>query len=1362
MTLIAASIAVDRPDAVSDALAGAARAKADGADLVEWRLDSLAAETGAVEAARRLVRESPMPCIVTVRAAAEGGGWDGDETDRISFLEAVCTSDHPPRYIDVELSSLERSANLRQKVLLCVDHPGQVRDGLPGLIVSAHDFTGRPDDLTRRVAQMWQDPACAVAKVAWRARSLRDVTEAIELLAMRSKPTAAICMGDFGLMTRVLAPKFGAFLTYAHAGGDGATAPGQPSVGELAGTWRFRGVGRGTSVYGVIGWPVAQSRSPEIHNAWFAAHGIDARYVPLPVAPGWESFKATVSELRACTALGFRGASVTHPHKEHLLRYALECGGQADDASMSVGAANTMALGLDGSVRALNTDAPAVAEVMRGLARQGSGWRGAHVAVIGAGGAARAAAYAMSHEGSDVTILARRPEQAVEAAAGLGVRDAHASSGARAGSIAGGALHEIATRSFDAIINATPVGMRGGPDESASPLPGDASLKPGMAVLDMVSVPEETPLVTQARSRGVRVATGMTLLVAQARRQFLAWTGTDPHSTGGPAPVSARVVRSIPIGFLCTALIMALCAAADPCAVAAVMAPTCRAAHASVRAPALGMTSAHVRAPVFGMRLDPILFEEVRAWCGERISIAVAEWPDVCAAHRDYLAAWAAAERQRPAGSGTGAGADIDARLEVDGAFLDRLGSLLGDEAAPALEPWRRARRCAMAEQLAREAGGAVDALGASARGGVPFELRSAVSAYARISEDSARALAQLRSRADAGEDVDGLRSAERGIRAMWLSAEASLAEDCAAAGPAGEAVLRAMLAGAYPDLVREWASRAQLMRAVVARMPALDPRARDAALASVDAYTRARWTQVEAEVLRRRASASRRAPSASRSVPSGGEPAPGKPRPPGSGVETLLAEEDAALLAALADSVGAERAQAIRTLAYAQLTDSMPTIARIVGEDGAVEVMEALPRDVASEVVQRGETPSLRAPAYALPDSLASLRPVLEQLGARILSAQAKDDEDRRALDALARDDSARWSRDVAPALAQLSEARARAEQAVRAGDLAMFDGAASSFVAIGSRCLDAVVRHDGETLDALERLAARPDGVPAWVRQIRLARALEVQAPRSALVGTAPPDEGEPVTLDLRALAMAIADPDAWGSLDPSARALLEGALGRALSDGTPGRRMALDATIASERSRIGADLALRDVDALVRQHGSPPAGDPAAFAIQQARMRSASAGTARAQAASAAVQAEARAALSVIRALEDSVSRAGSMMAGWQARRFLVSGALASGVPEWSAARALLMRSERAAWCDALDGESARPAAELWAAALDSLGQSAQARTDAPDPATRIGWRLARGQLEQSAQRTLFLAGLPGLRAPSMAVPGAGSQR
>jgi len=1343
VTLIAASIAVDRPDAVSDALVRAASAKADGADLVEWRMDSLAAEPGALEAARRLVRECPLPCIVTVRVATEGGGWDGDETDRISFLEAVCIGDDPPRYVDIELSSLERSANLRQKALLCVAHPGQVRDGLAGLIVSAHDFTGRPDDLTRRVAQMWQDPACAVAKVAWRARSLRDVTEAIELLAMRSKPTAAICMGEFGLMTRVLAPKFGAFLAYAHADGDGATAPGQPSVRELAQVWDIRSVGRHTAVYGVIGWPVAHSRSPEIHNAWFAAHGVDARYLPMPVAPGWESFKATVGELRACTALGLRGASVTQPHKENLLRYVTECGGEADAASIAIGAANTLAIGADGVARALNTDAPAVAEVMRGIAQPGRVWSGSRIGVIGAGGAARAAAYAMAHEGADVTIVARRPEQSAEAAERL---VAHG-----AGRIGAAALEDIASHHFDAIIHATPLGMQGGPDELASPLPDLGMIAPGTGVLDMVSVPEETPLVRQARARGARVATGMALLFAQARRQFAEWTGIDPGpgTQLGNAPASSAV-RANPLACIIALAIATICAMPGPRTAAA------------VPAQASGGMATHLRAPEFGMQVDPILFDEVRMWCGELLAISPAEWPDVCAAHRDYLAAWAAQERARPVSALPTLAADLDARAGVDGAFLDRLRALLGDSAVPALESWRRARRCAMAEQLARESGGAVESVRASARDGVPFELRSAVGSYARISEDSARALVELRARADSGEDVDDLRAAERAIRRQWLDAEAALAADCVAAGPSGENVLRAMCAGAYPDLTREWAERVQLMRTVVARLPATDPHARDAAVAAVDAYALARWATVDEEILRRRAAGTRYAMSASRSTAPSGETVQPGAAARGAGIESLFAEEDAALLAALAESVGAARAQAIRALAYAQLEDSVPAIVRIVGETGAVDVMDSLPQGVMSAIVQRSDPPAPRTAAYALPDSLSSLLPALTGIGARACEARAQDAEDRHALDALANDDAARWSRDVAPALEQLAGARDLAEQAVRAGDLAAFDAATSRYTALQQRCIEVVMRHDAQTWDALESLAARPGGVPAWVSQVRLARSLELQAPHAAVLGPVVSGDGDPAALDLRSLARAVGEPDAWDSLDPAARTLIEAGLVRALAEGASPRRAALEAAIDAERARILADVALRDVDALVRQHGSPPAGDPAAFAIQQARTRSAAAGAARAQAVTRAAQADARAALAVMKAVEDSVSGDGDTLAAWQARRFLVAGALATAVPEWSATRGLLLRSERAEWCDALDGESARPAAQLWSAAGAALAQSASVRGGGDGAPARVEWRTARGQLEQSARRMMFMASMPGLRAPVSAAPVAGNER
>ena len=177
-TLIAVAIPVESAGEVPSAIEMACKEVTAGARLVEWRVDALAEEPDGLKQILRLVRESPAPCIVTIRSATEGGNFRGEDTDRVSMLEAIGTADPGPRYIDFELAHLARSANIRQKVLLAVDHARQVRDLKTSLMLSSHDFDGRPSDLTRRATAMWNDSACAVAKLAWKARSVRDCIEA--------------------------------------------------------------------------------------------------------------------------------------------------------------------------------------------------------------------------------------------------------------------------------------------------------------------------------------------------------------------------------------------------------------------------------------------------------------------------------------------------------------------------------------------------------------------------------------------------------------------------------------------------------------------------------------------------------------------------------------------------------------------------------------------------------------------------------------------------------------------------------------------------------------------------------------------------------------------------------------------------------------------------------------------------------------------------------------------------------------------------------------------------------------------------------------------------------------------------------
>jgi len=547
MTLITVAITVETPAEVLEALRTATQQVQAGARIVEWRVDALAEDAGALDAITRLVRESPAPCIVTIRSASEGGGYRGDDTDRVSLIEAIGTADPGPRYIDFELLHLSRSANIRQKVLLAVDHARQVRDLKTSLILSTHDFKGRPNDLARRAAAMWQDPACAIAKLAWRARSVRDCIEAFELLLQAPKPTVALCMGPFGLASRVLAAKFGAFLTYARADGDPGTAPGQPTVRQLRQDFRFDAISKNTRVFGVIGWPIEHSLSPLLHNTGFSAVGFDGCYLPLPIPTEWEHFKATMHALIDFKPLDLGGLSVTLPHKENLLRYVRESGGVIDAISERCGAANTLLVEANGRLRAINTDAPAAvaalavgmqmrAQASAALAAGGTpnsidgglaarvGWSAMRVAVLGAGGAARAIVAGLSLAGAQVFIFNRTHEraEAIE-------RDLHRQPlpGGGESHVVAGRLGEIASGHFHAFVNATSVGMEGGADISGNPLPNDIQLHPQVVVMETVYTPRITPMLRMATERGARVIDGAQMFVKQAEMQFQLFTGTE-------------------------------------------------------------------------------------------------------------------------------------------------------------------------------------------------------------------------------------------------------------------------------------------------------------------------------------------------------------------------------------------------------------------------------------------------------------------------------------------------------------------------------------------------------------------------------------------------------------------------------------------------------------------------------------------------------------------------------------------------------------------------------------------------------------------------------------------------------------------
>lgn len=252
-----------------------------------------------------------------------------------------------------------------------------------------------------------------------------------------------------------------------------------------------------TRVVGVIGDPVAHSRSPAMHNAAFDALGLDWVYVAFPVARG-----GGAAAVRAVPALGLAGLNVTMPHKSDA---ATAC----DDltpAAAALGAVNTVVVDQDGALIGHSTDG---AGFLRALGDEGVDVSGRRCLVVGAGGAARAIAHALGDAGADVTVAARRPDLARSAAA-LAPRGTAA------------AVQEVPVEGFDVVVNATPLGMHG------EPPPFDpARLRSGQFVFDTV-YPAETPLLAEARARGAGVAGGLGMLVHQGALAFELWTGRVP------------------------------------------------------------------------------------------------------------------------------------------------------------------------------------------------------------------------------------------------------------------------------------------------------------------------------------------------------------------------------------------------------------------------------------------------------------------------------------------------------------------------------------------------------------------------------------------------------------------------------------------------------------------------------------------------------------------------------------------------------------------------------------------------------------------------------------------------------------------
>ncbi|KAG2496617.1 hypothetical protein HYH03_005438 [Edaphochlamys debaryana] len=503
-------------------LAEIQEAAASGVDIIELRLDFLT-DFDPERDLERITQACPLPYIVTYRPAWEGGKYEGPEPERLAVLKLAALRGAP--YVDVEFKAAAYFFADQHEVPLSTK-----------IILSYHDFKQTPDAATlAKLAGAMRSAGADIVKLAAMANDITDAARMLDLLKNKDGPMIALSMGEKGQIVRLLAAKYGGYLTFAAMSPERASAPGQPDIGRLAGLYSYRRQGPATRVFGIIGNPVAQSKSPLIHNTAFQHIGFDGVYVPLLV-DDLERFLAAFKSYD-----DFAGFSVTIPHKHDALRLA----GEVDPVAKQIGAVNTLIRQKDGSYKGFNTDwSAAIEAIERGLAGIPGGaaaaaqakaaaggkaggespLKGKTVVVIGAGGAGRALAFGAANRGAHVVIANRSQGRADELAAALG-------GGARSCSWDDLAAGRVAG---DVLANSTSIGMV--PHEGESPVPKEVTAK-FKVVFDAVYNPLWTQLLLDAKAAGCTPVDGLQMFVGQALEQFRHFTGQEP-----PADLMERTV----------------------------------------------------------------------------------------------------------------------------------------------------------------------------------------------------------------------------------------------------------------------------------------------------------------------------------------------------------------------------------------------------------------------------------------------------------------------------------------------------------------------------------------------------------------------------------------------------------------------------------------------------------------------------------------------------------------------------------------------------------------------------------------------------------------------------------------------------
>jgi len=482
-----------------------------GAEALELRTDYL--EALSVELVRVLIAQArtictkAVPIIVTCRDKREGGAGEHPVSLRVSVLTEAAKAG--VEFIDFEYQNFLKTEN-QEKIRLALSQSSKTR-----LILSAHDFESKFANIKKLYRDILAICPVAIPKLVYTVYHINDCFEAFDLLRQTGDERIVFCMGQAGLISRILAKKLGSLVTYASIDEQSTTAPGQLAIERFRNLYHYDSIDVETSLYGVIADPVGHSLSPAIHNACFAQAKMNKLYLPLLIQDGKDGFDAFMRGVLQRKWLDFGGFSVTIPHKQNALEFVRAIAGFVEPLAEKIGAVNTLLISKDGTLKAYNTDyAGALDAITDGAGIKRRDLKRTAVAVIGAGGVARAIVAGLSDAGvKKIKIYNRTVEKAEKL------------SGEFCCEFAG--LDELAGLDAKLVINCTSIGMH--PNVDATPIPAEF-LKKGMVVFDTVYNPAKTLLLKQAKRKRLKTIDGISMFVNQAMAQFRLFTGQNANS----------------------------------------------------------------------------------------------------------------------------------------------------------------------------------------------------------------------------------------------------------------------------------------------------------------------------------------------------------------------------------------------------------------------------------------------------------------------------------------------------------------------------------------------------------------------------------------------------------------------------------------------------------------------------------------------------------------------------------------------------------------------------------------------------------------------------------------------------------------